>query len=148
MGEAMAKAKTPGGVIVPPTYQQPYDDMDGEHRALWRDVVQSQRSDWFAPSHRPMLRDYVDSAILAHELKQRARELLAADDVKTATELMAHAATQSRVMLAAARSLRITMQSQRPPPKNTAEKARETRAAADDQLGWESMFESDDGFAN
>lgn len=132
---------------LPSDYMPPPSDLDDAARAVWIDVLTNHPIDMFSAAHTPMLRTYCEASIEAQSWRAIGRKARSkrAPDLDTAERAFDNAIKQERIAQAAARSLRITLQAQRPPPQDPNGQARKRNPGVDDgQLGWEQFFPQDD----
>lgn len=123
------------GLIAPP------DSLSDDVKRVWVSVVSAHPADYFSAAHVPMLRSYCYAAARAGDLQTRLDKMQYGDEelgpmLDTLDKL-------ERRMLASARSLRITPQSQRPPPLNVNDRGHGPRAAVTNDQGefdWRSHF--------
>ena len=97
----------------------PPEELTKDQAELWRKVVASLPGGWIHAEHFPILCDYVRHAIRARDLAARVDStdvskvgLLGGPGMDSYIKLRSAAESEGRAMLAAARTLRLTHQSQ------------------------------------
>lgn len=122
----------------------PPDDLTEPQAELWRAVVARMPPDWFTRETHEIFAAYCRHAVryrlLSHALDQCPEEkLLDVDGLSHYDKTAKAAERESRAMLACARSLRITHQSQ----YDAGKAARETRRTPKGPPPWESWQQTD-----
>ncbi len=85
---------------------------------VWRDTVATMPAGWFHRSHEPLLAAYCRHVVRAVELDKVLQETMAPGSdasVKDADTLLKMAERETRALIACARTLRLTHQSQMHP---------------------------------
>ena len=99
----------------------PPSDLSKDEAQIWRRIQSAMPSDWFRAEHADFLKQYAQHAARADALNAAAREIdltaaakdsIDGPDLKRVDKLFKMAERESRLVLALARSLRITHQSQ------------------------------------
>lgn len=94
----------------------PPEDLNDFQKQLWRDIVETKPADWFRKDTYPLLRSYCKHAWQASEIDAMLEELFASEGGRDGIpELLKARERESRAMMALARSMRITQQSQYDP---------------------------------
>lgn len=104
----------------------PPEDLNDFQKQLWRDVVDTRPADWFRKDTYPLLRGYTKHAWQADEIDKLLSERFDSEDPEERAEiedLLKARERESRAMMALARSMRITQQSNYDP--KTAARAKE-----------------------
>ena len=99
----------------------PPSDLSKDEARIWRRIQSAMPPDWFRAEHTDLLKQYAQHVARADALNAAAREIdlkaaakdaIDGPDLKRVDKLFQMAERESRLMLALARSLRITHQSQ------------------------------------
>ena len=99
----------------------PPSDLSKDEARIWRRVQSAMPPDWFRAEHADLLKEYARHAAHADSLNAAAREIdltaaakdsIDGPDLKRVDKLFQMAERESRLVLALARSLRITHQAQ------------------------------------
>lgn len=96
----------------------PPEDLNDFQRQIWRDVVEIRPADWFRKDTYPLLRSYCKHAWQANEIDKLLADRFDSEDEELQAEipeLLKARERESRAMMALARSMRITQQSQYDP---------------------------------
>lgn len=95
------------------------DDLTKDQREVWKKTVHAMPANWFTPEHHETLKAYCRHAIRARDLSKRIDDteteklgLMPGPSIGTYEKVRRMAEAETRAMLACARSLRISMQSQ------------------------------------
>lgn len=130
----------------------PPSDLSKDEARIWRRVHSSMPDGWFRAEHFDLLKEYAQHAARADALNAAAREIdlsaaardsIDGPDLKRVDKLFAMAERESRIVLALARSLRITHQSQVDP--KTAGRKKKRNAPAIDWTKFENSEANGDG---
>ncbi len=108
----------------------PPEDLPEPAKKLWREVVGTRPSDWFRPDTHPLLAAYCRHVWHAAEIDRLIEKAFAefeGEDRAAIPLLLKARERESRAMLALARSMRITQQSQYEPRTAARQAAPSTR---------------------
>src|SRR6056297_2591951 len=130
----------------------PPSDLSKDEARIWRRIQSAMPSDWFRAEHAELLKEYAQHAARADALNAAAREIdltaaakdsIDGPDLRRVDKLFQMAERESRLVLALARSLRITHQSQVDP--KTAGRKKKRNAPAIDWTKFENSEANGDG---
>ena len=96
----------------------PPSDLTEPQGKVWRDTVATMPAWWFRPSHEPLLTAYCRHVARAAVLDKVAQKMMAPESdttLEVADRALKMAERETRAMIACARSLRLTLQSQMHP---------------------------------
>jgi hypothetical protein len=97
--------------VMPP---RPPNELTHDQSAIWRAVVGSMRGDWLTRGMHPVLTEYCRRVVRSRWLDQEIAST-AAHDLERLDKLFGMAERESKAVLALARALRLTPQSQQHP---------------------------------